>query len=120
MRFRCRIRECAIPAKTIEAPTAHRSVKKGIKTQIKKFMEVAKSGNVEELQKELIVTTKKLDKAAAKRVVHPTWRRKKGQLANCHAKKSKPPRKASREFFAGISASTRMGSCQGVSPGNQI
>ena len=29
-------------------------------------MEVAKSGNVEELQKELVVTTKKLDKAAAK------------------------------------------------------
>jgi small subunit ribosomal protein S20 len=78
--------------KTEKRRLRNRSVKKGIKTQIKKFMEVAKSGNVEELQKELIVTTKKLDKAAAKRVVHPNMAaRKKGQLAKMvHAKKTKP------------------------------
>jgi small subunit ribosomal protein S20 len=82
--------------KTEKRRLRNRSVKKGIKTQIKKFMEVAKSGNVEELQKELIVTTKKLDKAAAKRVVHPNMAaRKKGQLAKLvHAKKSAPPASA--------------------------
>lgn len=78
--------------KTEKRRLRNRAVKKGIKTQIKKFLEVAKSGNVEELQKELVVTTKKLDKAAAKRVVHPNMAaRKKGQLAKLvHAKKTKP------------------------------
>ena len=79
--------------KTEKRRLRNRAVKKGIKTQIKKFMEVAKSGNVEELQKELVLTTKKLDKAAAKRVVHPNMAaRKKGQLAKLVlAKKTKPP-----------------------------
>ena len=79
--------------KTEKRRLRNRAVKKGIKTQIKKFLEVAKSGNVEELQKELVVTTKKLDKAAAKRVVHPNMAaRKKGQLARLvHAKKTNPP-----------------------------
>jgi small subunit ribosomal protein S20 len=79
--------------KTEKRRLRNRAVKKGIKTQIKKFMDVAKSGNVEELQKELVVTTKKLDKAAAKRVVHPNMAaRKKGQLAKLvHAKKTAPP-----------------------------
>lgn len=78
--------------KTEKRRLRNRAVKKGIKTQIKKFMEVAKSGNVEELQKELVVTAKKLDKAAAKRVVHPNMAaRKKGQLAKLvNAKKTKP------------------------------
>ena len=79
--------------KTEKRRLRNRTVKKGIKTQIKKFMEVAKSGNIDELQKELVETSKKLDKAAAKRVVHPNMAaRKKGQLARLvHAKKSKAP-----------------------------
>jgi small subunit ribosomal protein S20 len=78
--------------KTEKRRLRNRTVKKGIKAQIKKFMDVAKSGNVEELQKELVVTTKKLDKAAAKRVVHPNMAaRKKGQLAKLvNAKKAAP------------------------------
>ncbi|CAN5348996.1 30S ribosomal protein S20 [soil metagenome] len=79
--------------KTEKRRLRNRSVKKAIKVQIKKFMDVAKTGNIEDLQKELIATTKKLDKAAAKRVVHPNMAaRKKGQLAKLvHAKQSTPP-----------------------------
>jgi small subunit ribosomal protein S20 len=79
--------------KTEKRRLRNRTVKKGIKAQLKKFMDVAKSGNVEELQKELVVATKKLDKAAAKRVVHPNMAaRKKGQLAKLvNAKKAAPP-----------------------------
>jgi small subunit ribosomal protein S20 len=78
--------------KTEKRRLRNRTVKKGIKAQLKKFMDVAKSGNVEELQKELVVATKKLDKAAAKRVVHPNMAaRKKGQLAKLvNAKKAAP------------------------------
>jgi small subunit ribosomal protein S20 len=78
--------------KTEKRRLRNRAVKKAIKTQIKKFMDVAKSGNVADLEKELVLTTKKLDKAAAKRVVHPNMAaRKKGQLAKLvHAKKTKP------------------------------
>jgi small subunit ribosomal protein S20 len=78
--------------KTEKRRLRNRAVKKAIKTQIKKFMDVAKSGSADELQKELVITTKKLDKAAAKRVVHPNMAsRKKGQLAKLvHAKKTKP------------------------------
>jgi small subunit ribosomal protein S20 len=78
--------------KTEKRRLRNRAVKKAIKTQIKKFMDVAKAGNVEELQKELVVTAKKLDKAAAKRAVHPNMAaRKKGQLAKLvNAKANKP------------------------------
>ena len=78
--------------KTEKRRLRNRTVKKAIKTQIKKFLDVAKTGNLEELQKELVVTTKKLDKAAAKRAVHPNMAaRKKGQLAKLvNAKAAKP------------------------------
>jgi small subunit ribosomal protein S20 len=59
----------------------NRSVKKAIKTQLKKF-EAAVNGPVDLLRKEYDLAAKKLDKAAAKRVVHPNLAaRKKSQLA---------------------------------------
>src|SRR5260370_40021435 len=59
----------------------NRSVKKDVKTQLKKF-DAAVQGPVEELRKEYNLAAKKLDKAAAKRVVHPNLAaRKKSQLA---------------------------------------
>ena len=70
----------------------HRAVKKDIKTQIKSFL-AALDGPVDQLQKEYNQTAKKLDKAAAKRIVHPNLAaRKKAQLARqLHDKsKSKP------------------------------
>lgn len=59
----------------------NRSVKKDIKTQVKNFL-AALDGPVEQLQKEYNLAAKKLDKAAAKRIVHPNMAaRKKSQLA---------------------------------------
>src|SRR6266478_813629 len=68
----------------------NRTAKKAVKTQIKRFLDVAKSGSVEELQQEYNTAAKKLDKAAAKRVVHPNLAaRKKSQLAKLvHAKQA--------------------------------
>jgi small subunit ribosomal protein S20 len=68
----------------------NRSVKKTIKAQIKKVFAASDSGNVEELQTEYNVVAKKLDKAAARRVIHPNLAaRKKSQLAKLiHGKRN--------------------------------
>jgi small subunit ribosomal protein S20 len=59
----------------------NRAIKKAIKTQIKRFAEAAE-GTVEELRQQYNLAAKKLDKAAAKRVIHPNLAaRKKSQLA---------------------------------------
>jgi small subunit ribosomal protein S20 len=68
----------------------NRDAKKGIKTQIKKLMDVAKSGTAEQLQKEYDLAAKRLDKAAAKNVVHRNLAaRKKSQLAKILRDKKK-------------------------------
>jgi small subunit ribosomal protein S20 len=69
----------------------NRAVKKDIKTQIKRFL-TALDGPLDQLQKEYNLAAKKLDKAAAKRVVHANLAaRKKSQLARrLHQKKAAP------------------------------
>ena len=69
----------------------NRAVKKDIKTQIKRFL-AALAGPLDQLQKEYNSAAKKLDKAAAKRVVHPNLAaRKKSQLARrLHQKTAAP------------------------------
>jgi small subunit ribosomal protein S20 len=60
----------------------NRAAKKAIKTQIKTVMETAKSGTAEKLQAEYNLAAKRLDKAAAKNVIHRNMAaRKKSQLA---------------------------------------
>jgi small subunit ribosomal protein S20 len=60
----------------------NRAVKSAIRTHIKKFEQMAASGPNDQLQAEFKVTVRKLDKAAAKRVIHPNQAaRKKSQLA---------------------------------------
>jgi small subunit ribosomal protein S20 len=60
----------------------NRATKSAIKTQIKKFQTVAKEGSLDQLRAEYNLAAKKLDKAAARRVVHPNLAaRKKSQLA---------------------------------------
>ncbi len=68
---------------------ANRAIKRTIKTQIKRFLGMA-DAPLEELRKEYNLTAKKLDKAAAKRVIHPNLAaRKKSQLARVlHAKQT--------------------------------
>jgi small subunit ribosomal protein S20 len=60
----------------------NRAVKKGLKTEIKKFLTALKSGNADTAKTEFVACIKKLDKAAARRVIHPNAAaRKKSQLA---------------------------------------
>jgi small subunit ribosomal protein S20 len=60
----------------------NRAVKKSIKTQIKRVLEVAKTDALDVLRKEYNLAAKRLDKAAARRIVHPNLAaRKKSQLA---------------------------------------
>jgi small subunit ribosomal protein S20 len=60
----------------------NRAAKSAIKTQIKKFTDIVKSGSPDVVQAEFKIAAKKLDKAAAKRVIHPNQAaRKKSQLA---------------------------------------
>jgi small subunit ribosomal protein S20 len=71
----------------------NRTTKKAVKTQIKRFQEIAATGTVEQLQQEYNAAAKKLDKAAAKRIVHPNLAaRKKSQLSKVlHGKKQTAP-----------------------------
>jgi small subunit ribosomal protein S20 len=60
----------------------NRSVISTIKALTKKFQATIANGTAEEARKEFVITVKKLDKAAAKRIVHPNMAaRKKSQLA---------------------------------------
>jgi small subunit ribosomal protein S20 len=62
----------------------NRAAKKGIKLEIKDFLAVVqdKASTPEQMKAELSKAAKKLDKAAAKRVIHPNLAaRKKSQLA---------------------------------------
>jgi small subunit ribosomal protein S20 len=70
--------------------TRNRAAKSAIKTQIKKFLTTSKEGSVDQLRTEYNLAAKKLDKAAARRVVHPNLAaRKKSQLARLlHAKET--------------------------------
>lgn len=69
----------------------NRRVMKGVKTEIKAF-QAALQGPADELRKQFNLACKRLDKAAAKRVVHPNLAaRKKSQLARAlHAKEAAP------------------------------
>jgi small subunit ribosomal protein S20 len=60
----------------------NRSVIKAIKLELKKIDAAANSGNLEALKASRASVVKQLDKAAAKRIVHPNMAaRKKSQLA---------------------------------------
>lgn len=68
--------------KTEKRRLRNRAVKSAVKTQIKKVLSVAQEGSAEQLKTEYNLAAKKLDKAAARRVIHPNLAaRKKSQLA---------------------------------------
>jgi small subunit ribosomal protein S20 len=70
----------------------NRAVKKGLKTEIKKFLTAVKVGNMESAKTEFVACIKKLDKAAARRVIHPNAAaRKKSQLARALAAPAAKP-----------------------------
>ena len=79
---------------TLKRRDHNRATKKALKKQLKSVAEVAgeKQVNLEQLKKEAVIAIKKLDKAAARRVIHPnTAARKKSQIARLINAKSKPP-----------------------------
>jgi small subunit ribosomal protein S20 len=48
----------------------NRSTKRSIHTECKKVLDAVTSGNVEQAETELRVVSKKVDKAAAKKIIH--------------------------------------------------
>jgi small subunit ribosomal protein S20 len=72
----------------------NRATKKALKTQMKKVTEVLASGSAEQVSVEYNLLAKKLDKAAARRIVHPNLAaRKKSQFARLIHDKAKSPAK---------------------------
>jgi small subunit ribosomal protein S20 len=69
----------------------NRATKRTIKTHLKRFLAAA-DGPVEKLQEEYNLAATKLDKAAARRVIHPNLAaRKKSQMALVLKKKKAGP-----------------------------
>jgi small subunit ribosomal protein S20 len=69
---------------TLKRRDHNRAVKKALKKQLKTVFELAndKAANADAIKKEVTAAVKKLDKAAAKRVIHPNLAaRKKSQIA---------------------------------------
>ncbi len=61
---------------------ANRAVKHTLKTHIKRVLTAAEANDLAKLKEEVVLAGKKLDKAAAKRVIHQNLAaRKKSQLA---------------------------------------
>jgi small subunit ribosomal protein S20 len=78
----------------------NRATKKALKKQLKVVFEAGadKASTVEQLKKEATAAVKKLDKAAAKRVIHPnTAARKKSQIARLINAKNKPAAPAAQK-----------------------
>lgn len=68
----------------------NRIAKKAIKIQVKKVVEPAKELPLDQFKVELTAAIKKLDKAAARRVIHPNnAARKKSQLQRLLNEKTK-------------------------------
>lgn len=60
----------------------NRSAKKTLKTHVKRVLSAAAEGTPEQLRAEFKLAVRKLDKAAAKRIIHPNQAaRRKSQLA---------------------------------------
>ena len=69
----------------------NRAAKKTIRIQVKKVETVVKQGPADQVQAELKQALKKLDKAAARRIIHPnTAARKKSQLMRLARTPAKP------------------------------
>jgi small subunit ribosomal protein S20 len=75
----------------------NKEAKKSVKFHVKDFLTVLKDGTPEQRQAEFIKVSKKLDKAGAKRVIHPNKAaRTKSRLAAKLAQAAKAPAPASK------------------------
>ena len=70
----------------------NRATKSALKTQIKKVLATAQGGSLDDLRTQYNLAAKKLDRAAAKRIIHPNLAaRKKSQLARLLNQKKAAP-----------------------------
>jgi small subunit ribosomal protein S20 len=68
---------------SLERRTLNRATKSAIKTQIRKIRAAVTAGDLAKAQTEMQLATKKLDRAGAKRVIHPNAAsRTKSRLAH--------------------------------------
>jgi len=58
--------------KSLERRATNRAVKSSIKTQVRKVRAAVAAGDMTKAQAEFRLAAKKLDRAGAKRVIHPT------------------------------------------------
>lgn len=56
---------------SLERRTQNRATKSAVKTQIRKVREAVKAGDVAKAEAEFRIAAKRLDRAGAKRVIHP-------------------------------------------------
>ena len=77
--------------------TRNRAAKKAIKLQLRAVEQAAKTGGADKLTEEFKKAAKRLDKAAAKRIIHPNLAaRKKSQLARLLNSKANPQTPAAK------------------------
>ena len=68
---------------SLERRAQNRAVKSAVKTQVRKVRAAVAAGDIATAQTELQLATKKLDRAGAKRVIHPNAAsRTKSRLAH--------------------------------------
>lgn len=68
---------------SLERRTQNRAVKSSVKTQVRKVREAVAAGDIAKAETELRLAAKKLDRAGAKRVIHPNAAaRTKSRLAH--------------------------------------
>jgi small subunit ribosomal protein S20 len=56
---------------SLDRRTRNRATKSELKTRIRKVLELSKAGEAEKTETEFRTTVKKLDQAAAARIIHP-------------------------------------------------
>ena len=80
---------------SLERRTLRRAVKSSVKTQVRKVRQAVAAGDLATAEAELRLAAKKLDRAGAKRVIHPNAAaRTKSRLSHLiAASKSKVPAK---------------------------
>ena len=76
--------------KSLERRAQNRAVKSSIKTQVRKVRAAVEAGDLAKAQTEFRLAAKKLDRAGAKRVIHPNAAaRTKSRLAHFMKSKAK-------------------------------
>jgi small subunit ribosomal protein S20 len=80
---------------SLERRAKNRAVKSAVKTQVRKVREAVAAGDLTKAETELRLATKRLDRAGAKRVIHPNAAaRTKSRLSHLIvAAKAKTPAK---------------------------